>query len=180
MKMIRALLLLSTLLGSGWVSAAQRGMPEDIGGVPEEKAFKEDEVRLPAAPADSALIEFTPRGAPKNRYFVDGSSVTLGADWVIRYTVLVRSPSGAANVSYEALRCKTAEYKVYAYGSKDGKWVKATAPAWRPVGSTTANFHHSLRTDYLCDSEAVNGRNARELVARLKGDPLNNFDVKQR
>jgi hypothetical protein len=180
MRAAGVLVLLSMLLGSGWATAAQRGMPEDIGGVPEEKEFKEDEIKLPPAPAEAALIEFTPRGAPRNRYFVDASSVTLGADWVIRYTVLVRSPSGAANVSYEALRCKTAEYKVYAYGARDGKWVKATAPAWQPVGSTTANFHFSLRLDYLCDSEAVNGRNARELVARLRGDPLNNFDVKKR
>ena len=84
-------------------------MPEDIGGVPEEKVFKEDALNLPAYPDDAALIEFRPRGHSKNRFYVDRNSVSLGADWVVRYTVVIKSPSGVANVSYEALRCKTSE-----------------------------------------------------------------------
>jgi hypothetical protein len=80
---------------------------EDIGGVPEEKEFKEDELKLPAFPDDAALIEFRPRGHSKNRFYVDRNSVSLGADWVVRYTAVIKSPSGVANVSYEGLRCKT-------------------------------------------------------------------------
>ena len=95
-------------------------MPEDIGGVPEEKVFKEDALNLPAYPDDAALIEFRARGHSKNRFYVDRNSVSLGADRVVRYTAVIKSPSGAANVSYEALRCKTTEYKVYAYGTRKG------------------------------------------------------------
>lgn len=162
------------------LGAAERGMPEDIGGIPEEKKFEEDQLKLPVPPQDSGLIEFRPRGSSKNRYYIDEKSVSLGADRVVRYTLVVKSPSGVANVSYEGLRCKTSEYKVYAFGTREGGWTGARDPQWRPVGGTTSNFHYSLWVDYLCDSEAVGGRNARDLVARLRGDPLNNFDLKER
>lgn len=171
---------LLAMLAPALVGAAQRGMPEDIGGVPEEKQFEEDRLKLPSPPQDSGLIEFRPRGSSNNRYYIDGNSVSLGADRVVRYTLVVKSPSGVANVSYEGLRCKTSEYKVYAYGTKSGEWTGARDPKWRPVGVSSSNFHYSLWVDYLCDSEAVGGRNARDLVARLRGDPLNNFDLKER
>lgn len=174
------LLLGFGLCDGGATLAAQRGMPEDIGGVPEEKEFKEDALNLPAYPDDAALIEFRPRGHSKNRFYVDRNSVSLGADWVVRYTTVIKSPSGVANVSYEGLRCKTSEYKVYAYGTRNGTWTSAREPKWQDVGSTTGNFRYSLWVDYLCDSEAVGGRNAKDLIARLKGDPLNNFDLKER
>jgi len=174
------LLLGLALNYGGGTSARQRGMPEDIGGVPEEKVFKEDTLNLPAYPDDAALIEFRPRGHSKNRFYVDRNSVSLGADWVVRYTVVIKSPSGVANVSYEALRCKTSEYKVYAYGTRNGNWTNARETKWQGIDGTTANFRYSLWVDYLCDSEAVAGRNAKDLIARLKGDPLNNFDLKER
>lgn len=164
----------------GGTLAAQRGMPEDIGGVPEEKVFKEDALNVPAYPDDAALIEFRPRGHSKNRFYVDRNSVSLGADWVVRYTAVIKSPSGAANVSYEAMRCKTSEYKVYAYGARNGTWTNAREIKWQRVDGTTNNFRYSLWVDYLCDSEAVAGRNAKDLIARLKDDPLNHFDLEER
>jgi len=166
--------------GSGATLAWQRGNPENIGGVPEEKPFKEDALNRPAYPDDTALIEFRPRGNSKNRFYIDRNSVSLGADWVVRYTAVIKSPSGIANVSYEGLRCKTSEYKVYAYGTRSGTWTNAREPTWQDVGRIEANFRYSLWVDYLCDSEDVGGRNAKDLVARLKGDPLNNFDLKER
>jgi hypothetical protein len=162
------------------VMAAERGMPEDIGGVPEEKEFVEDQLQLPAPPGEMGLIEFRPRGNPKNRFYIDERSLSLGADRVIRYALVIKSPSGVANVSYEGMRCKTGEYKVYAFGNRDGQWVTVKAPKWQSTGDTTSNFHYSLWVDYLCDSEAVGGRNAKDLVARFKGDPLNNFEFQQR
>ncbi len=176
-----AILLLGlALCDGGGTLAGQRGMPENIGGVPEKKEFKEDALSLPPYPDDAALIEFRPRGYSKNRFYIDRNSVLLGPDWVVRYTAIIKSPSGVANVSYEALRCKTSEYKVYAYGTPSGTWMNASEPKWQDVGRTAANFRYSLWADYLCDGEGVRGRNAKDLIARLKGDPLNNFDLKER
>jgi len=174
------LLLGLALCDGGGTLAAQRGMPENIGGVPEKKEFKEDALSLPAYPDDAALIQFRPRGHSKNRFYIERNSVSLGPDWVVRYTAVIKSPSGVANVSYEALRCKTSEYKVYAYGTPSGTWTNASEPKWQDVGRTAASFRYSLWADYLCDGEGVRGRNAKDLIARLKGDPLNNFDLKVR
>ncbi len=166
--------------GSGATLAWQRGNPENIGGVPEEKRFKEDALNLPAYPDDTALIEFRPRGNSKNRFYVDRNSVSLGADWVVRYTSVIKSPSGDCQCQLRRLRCKTSEYKVYAYGTRERNMDDAREPKWQEIDRTTANFRYSLWVDYLCDSEAVGGRNAKDLVAKLKGDPLNNFDMKER
>jgi hypothetical protein len=159
---------------------AQRGNPEDIGGIPEEKEFREIEIVLPAYPRDEDLVEFRPRGGSRNRFHIDSRSVSIGEDRVVRYTAVIRSPSGATNVSYEGLRCQTGEYKVYAFGAEGKKWSPARAPKWRPVGPLAANFRHGLYKDYLCYSESIAGRNARDLVANLKGDTFHNPNERYR
>lgn len=167
------LLPLVVLCGLGLASLAsaqgQRAMPDDVGGIPEEKAFKEDAVSLPAFPRDADLIEFKVRGPSRNRFHVDPGSLSLGEDRVVRYALVIKTPGGSSNVSYEGMRCKTSEYKVYAYGSVDGKWVAAREPQWKEVGATPSNFHYGLWVDYFCGSESVRGRNAADLIANLKG-----------
>jgi len=161
---------LLTMVVASMAHAAERGMPEDIGGVPEEKEFKEDAIVLPAYPEDSALLEFRPRGSSSNRFYIDRKSLSLGEDRVVRYVAVIRSSSGVANVSYEGMRCKTAEYKVYAFGTRDGKWTNASTPKWQNVNSSFSSFRFSLWVDYLCSSEAVAGRNAADLILNLKGE----------
>lgn len=170
---------IALVLGAGPVHA-QRGMPEDIGGVPEEKTFREIETVLPAYPRDADLVEFRPRGSSRNRFYIDARSVSIGEDRVVRYTALIRSPSGASNVSYEGLNCKTSEYKVYAYGTTGDKWSPAREPKWLPIGPLVANFRFGLYKDYLCYSETIAGRNARDLVANLKGDTFHNPNERDR
>ena len=87
-----------------------------VGGVLEEKEFRESEVVLPTLPENAALIEFQPRRNSANRFYIDRNSISIGPDRVIRYSAVVKSPNGALTVSYEGMRCKTSEYKVYAFG----------------------------------------------------------------
>lgn len=162
-------LLVGILFGATSAFCAERGMPEDIGGVPEEKAFKEDALALPAYPPAAGLIEFKLRGQPKNRFFIDRNSLSLGEDRVVRYSLTIRTPGGGNNVSYEGLRCKTGEYKIYAHGTSNGTWVNAREPKWQGVGATTANPRYGLWADYICSSEAVRGRNVADLILNLKG-----------
>lgn len=161
-------------------TTSQRGMTKDVGGVMEEKEFKESELALPPYPDDSTLLEFQPRRNSPNRFFIDGNSVSIGADRVIRYSAIVKSPSGAANISYEGMRCKTSEYKVYAFGVTRGEWDKATDPQWRKVPRMSGDFRFALYKDYFCDIEAIAGRNEKELVANLKGNPLNSDSDRNR
>ena len=111
-------------------------MPEDIGGVPEEKEFKEDALNLPAYPDDAALIEFRPRGHSKNRFYVDRNSVSLGADRVVRYTAVIKSPSGGANVSYEAHALQ--DVRVQGLCVRHAEWNVDERPANRNGRALTA------------------------------------------
>lgn len=162
------------------VKTPQRGLKDDIGGVIEEKEFKEIEVALPAYPDDSGLLEFQPRRNSANRFYIDGNSISVGPDRVVRYSAVIKSPSGVPNTSYEGLRCKTSEFKVYAYGVTSGEWTKAHDSQWRQIDRASADFRFALYKDYFCDIEAIAGRNEKDLVANLKGNPLNNVKDKNR
>jgi hypothetical protein len=160
--------------------SSQRGMTKDIGGVPEEKEFKEVESDFPAYPPDSGLLEFYPRQKSQNRFYVDPNALSIGPDRVIRYSLIVKSPSGALTISYEGLRCKTSEYKQYGFSVTNGEWTKARNTEWRNVPKTASDFRFALYKDYFCDLEAIAGRNERDLIANLAGNPLNNVTDKNR
>ena len=42
------------------------------------------------------------------------------------------------------------------------------------------DFRFGLYKDYFCDIEAIAGRNERELIANLVGNPLNNVTDRNR
>ena len=182
---VAPLVLALVLAGCGGSSAqkakpAQRGATTDIGGVPEEKAFKEIEVSLPKYPQDADLLEFLPRRNSANRFFIDRDSISIGEDRVVRYSTVIKSPSGAVNTSYEGLRCKTSEYKVYAFGNDSGEWAKVPDVQWRKIPRLSPDFRFALYKDYFCDIEAIAGNNEKDLVARLAGNLLNNASIRNR
>ncbi len=158
----------------------QRGEKEDIGGVLEEKGFKEIEVALPSYPQDSGLLEFLPRRNSANHFYIDRDSISIGADRVVRYSAVIKSASGALNTSYEGLRCKTSEYKVYAFGVENGTWAKVPDVQWRKIPRMNGDFRFTLYKDYFCDLAAIAGRNEKDLIANLTGNPLNNVSDKNR
>lgn len=162
------------------VKTPQRGMPKDVGGVVEEKDFKESDVDLPAYPGDADLVEFRLRRNSSYRYYVDPGSISIGPDRVVRYSAVIKSSSGALNTSYEGLRCKTSEFKVYAYGIKRGEWTNARDPQWHRIDRSDTDFRFTLYKDIFCDVESIAGRNKEDLVANLRGNPLNNFTYKNR
>jgi hypothetical protein len=186
LRPIAALAALAIALGGCGTStppelkAQHRGMTKDIGGVPEEKAFKEAEVALPQYPQDAALLEFLPRRNSANHFYIDRDSISIGADRVVRYSTVIKSPSGAINTSYEGLRCKTSEYKVYAFGSNGGEWAKVPDVQWRKIPRASPDFRFALYKDYFCDIEAIAGRNEKDLIANLAGNSLNNASLRNR
>ena len=185
-RQIVALLVLALGLAACAGSSAprtrpeQRGMKEDVGGVTEEKKFKEIEVILPSYPEESDLLEFLPRRNSANHFYIDRNSVSIGADRVVRYSAIVKSPSGALTTSYEGMRCKTSEYKVYAFGIENGEWTNSRDAQWRVIPKTSGDFRFALYKDYFCDLAAIAGRNEKDLIANLIGNPLNNITDKNR
>lgn len=134
----------------------------------EQKPWAEIEVQLPAFPETGNLIPFRVGYHTDTQYLIDGSSLSLGADGVIRYTLLVISASGAKNISYEGLRCATAERRVYAFGRPDKTWSKARGNQWNRLRGSTNNHYVDLYSNYFCIVGAPDFRNVDDIRRVLR------------
>ena len=133
----------------------------------EKKEFIEREVKLPPFPKDGSLLQFDPSAANSNRFFVDADSISIDDDGTVRYTLVVKTPGGGENISYEAIRCETTELKAFAFGRRDGTWSNARAPAWRKIRYQDVNRQHGvLYAHYFCPDGAP--------IASVK-DAINRF-----
>lgn len=116
----------------------------------EKHNWRDAEVLLPGYPRADDLIEFAVSSAGTFRFFLDGTSLSVSPDGVIRYTLLARSPSGVDNVSYEGIRCATAEYRIYAIGHRDGAWSRRELPWRRIEPKSVKRWHHTLQREFFC------------------------------
>lgn len=111
--------------------------------------WKETEVKLPPYPREVDLIEFQVSSGATFRFFIDAASVSVADDGVVRYTLVARSPSGVANVSFEGIRCSGKSYKVFARGT-GGRWSPAQGE-WREIEvKSIQRWHNVLYWEYLC------------------------------
>lgn len=134
----------------------------------EEKRWEEIEAQIPAFPAAEGLLAFYVSATTENRFMVDRESIAVGADGVVRYTLVVTSLSGAQNVSYEGLRCSSVERRLYAFGRSDKTWSKARSNQWTKIQESTLNRHHSaLYYEYFCPNGNI-VRDAEEARGALR------------
>jgi len=132
--------------------------------------WQEAEYALPQAPAEAGLRPFFVSSASPNRFFVDERSVTVGTDGVVRYVLVVRTPGGAENVTFEGIRCATGERRIYASGRSGGEWTPMKVSDWQPIGDNSYNRPRAaLAYDYFCDGPAA-PRNREHAVRRLQGE----------
>ena len=151
-------------------AAAQQPVPEKSEWEKQQELrdWKEGELKLPAYPGDKGLIELRVQGTNSFRFFIDPASLAVGPDGVVRYTLVARSPSGFANVSYEGIRCFTREYKTFAFGN-DGRWA-ARETEWRRIESKGTNsWHYELRVNYFCPDTRPIGSAAEGVNALRSG-----------
>lgn len=136
---------------------------------PEQKPQQELEVALPAFPdKTSSWLRFETTAVTKNRFFIDRDSLSIGEDGVIRYALIIQSPSGVKNVSFEGMRCNSAEIKQYAWGGPDGQWSPARNPQWQVIRADRMNGQHvTLMEQYFCTTDAVI-RKASDIVRLLE------------
>ena len=132
----------------------------------DEKPWAEVEVQLPVYPEDANLIPFRVGAIEDTQFFIDGSSLSVGEDGVVRYVALVVSSSGARNVSYEGMRCATAERRLYAFGRADRTWSKARNAQWLKIRGGSNSHVVELFTNYFCRSSSVvtNADDARRVL----------------
>lgn len=114
------------------------------------KPWKEIEASIPAYPRPEDLIPFEAAKASGHRYFVDGRSLSLGEDGVMRYVLVIKAAGGATNVTFEGIRCDMRQQKIYAVGHANGGWSRARDPRWRRIGDQEASQHGTLYDGYFC------------------------------
>jgi hypothetical protein len=121
-----------------------------------EKPLDELPLQLPAPPKADALIAFDPRRPTTMKFLVDPTSVAVGKDGIVRFTLVARGDGAATNVSFEGIRCKTRERKTYAYGRADGSWYQPRDPQWIKIGgSPVAGPAFALYEDFFCPSRSI-------------------------
>jgi hypothetical protein len=134
----------------------------------ENKPWQEITVQLPPAPQEQNLLPFYVSPTATQKFFVDAKSISVGADNVVRYTLVSISQEGAKNVSYEGIRCATFEKKIYAVGQEDGTWARSRRNQWDGIVRGYANRQHAaLAKDYFCVNQAVAGK-VDAILYRLK------------
>ena len=163
-------LLIGLLLGpvanamspaAAWPAAADEAVEESR---PEKK-----EEQLPPFPQAENLIPFVVSATTENQFMIDGNSLTVSSDGVVRFSLVIVSSAGARNVSYEAINCLTAERRLYALGRSDNTWARARNDQWLKIRDNTLNRQYAaLYTEYFCPTASVlrDADEAREALRR--------------
>jgi hypothetical protein len=123
----------------------------------------EEEVEPPPYPIRANLLEFKIADAGGFRFFIDRESLSVTKEGLVRYVLVARSPEGVDNVTFEGIRCASAEQRLYALGRPDHSWGTARA-TWRPVATPR---HVTLTRDFFCP-QAEPIRNAAEGIRALE------------
>ena len=137
----------------------------------EEKIWIETEAIHPEFPTDENLVGFYVSAASPNQHFVSPQTVTVAPDGVVRYVTVVKTPSGAVNVSFEGIRCATKAVRLYAFGRVDSTWGRSRNDRWTPIRPGT--YQSTLFKEYFCPRGVVI-YTANEGVSALRqgGHPL--------
>ena len=118
---------------------------------PENPQWTELSVALPAFPEDKNLLEFDVGPTNRNHFFIDPTTLAVGNDGVVRFTLVVKTPGGARNVSFEGMRCETREARIIATGRADGSWHLLPRPVWKPIENHLINQYQAvLSRQYFC------------------------------
>lgn len=168
-----AVALLLTLSGCGSLGSKPADDAFDDGN----KSWKEVAVNLPPIPQPANLLPFDVSAATSQRFALDEKSLTVGADGVVRYTLVGVSPSGVRNISYEGIRCESHEQKIYALGHDDGTWSQARNSEWQPIVSNAVNRRQAaLSQDYFCAGRTIAG-SASDMLRRLRSHQTLTNDI---
>ena len=133
-----------------------------------EKPWVELAAQLPPPPRAENLVEFNVSSATRHKHFVDTASISVGADKIVRYTVVIEAAGGAKNVSFEGMRCETGERRLYAYGHPDGTWSKARNAGWETIKfRSLLSYQKALFEDHFCP-DGINVRDAGAAVRSLR------------
>lgn len=134
----------------------------------DSKPWEELAASLPPYPKNDNLVAFNVSSATSNKFMIDTASILVGSDQVVRYTIVIESPSGARTINFEGMRCDPAEYKIYGFGQPDGKWTENRRAKWEPFKlRSLLSYHKALFEDHFCP-DGITIRSASEGIRNLK------------
>jgi hypothetical protein len=130
--------------------------------------WKESRPAMPPFPDDADLVAVPMNDTDTLKIFLDRKSLSRLPDRVARFTLVVQSRAGARSVFYDGLRCETRQYKTYAVGTDDHRWLPASQSQWRDIPRPEINaFLYQLYRRYVCD-ESSSARTPDEILRRLQ------------
>ena len=133
-----------------------------------DKSWGEQLTQLPAYPDVKNLMAFDAGAATNNQYLVDTTSIKIGEDGVIRFSLVIKSSAGALNVSYEGIRCATSERKLYALGRDDKTWAQPRVSEWQTLDFVRQFYaQRELSKNIFCPHQQIVS-NPEEAIQALK------------
>ncbi len=133
-----------------------------------DKPWIEQLTQLPPYPDEKNLMAFDAGTVSDNQYFVDTTSIKVGEDGVIRFSLVIKSSAGASNVSYEGIRCATSERKLYALGRDDKTWTQPRASEWQKLDFVRQFYaQRELSKNIFCPNQQIVS-NTEEAIQALK------------
>ena len=167
-KILKILLNVSVMMSMTAHAQYRTADPADENDPDAPRFWEETEVKIPTAPPSKDLKPFYVSATTQLKFALDAPSIAFGKDEVIRYVVVITSPSGAQQVSYEGIRCEKYEWRLYATMQKDGAWHKTANSRWQVIKNTSYNsYHAALVKDAFCDN-AIPRRSAKEIIPLLQ------------
>ena len=157
----------------------QKGFDKEFDG---DKTWTELQAQLPAYPKQENLLSFDAGPASRNLHYIDAPSITVGEDDVVRYSLVIKSPAGAMNISYEGMRCASVEAKgeilifkfhnterrLYALGRDDKTWVRARVSKWEEIENIPQHYaQRALARYFFCPGNSI-VKDAEEAIQALK------------
>lgn len=150
------------------------------------KTWAELRAQLPAYPKTENLLPFDAGPASDNLHYIDAPSIVVGADGIVRYTLVIKSPAGATNVTYEGMRCATdgnresarldllilkfqiTEKRLYAIGRDDKTWMRPQVSKWEELEDVSQHYpQRALARYFFCPANTM-VRNEKEAIQALK------------
>ncbi|WP_347556789.1 CNP1-like family protein [Robbsia sp. KACC 23696] len=110
---------------------------------------------LPPLPLDKNLLPFQVSAQADLTFLIDKTSISVGKDGVVRYTVEVKSPAGARNIRYEGIRCANYSWRLYSGTNSDGTaWDNASTDWMRIQQNPMNGYQDALYNDYFCSNKS--------------------------
>ncbi|EXJ17039.1 CNP1-like family protein [Imhoffiella purpurea] len=146
--------------------------PPGPSNITEGTPWTEIQRPLPPWPKDSDLVEFQIDSPAKSpfRFYIDAKNLEVGADQVVRYTLVAETANGTRNLSVEGLRCTPrGKYKIYAYGNAN-RFAPVEAADWQPLSfMPSERYREDLWRYHFCIPREFRPRPKKDMLRSLRG-----------